>query len=148
MKRVEVSLLLASFLALAPIARGADRAGDFMNGYLKKKQIPGCAVMVRQDGKVVLSAGYGMANLEHDVRVTPETVFQSGSMGKQFTAMAVMMLVEEGKLSLDDPISKHLTRPSQLVENHRAPSADAHLGAGRLSRRLFLAKELHRETTC
>lgn len=112
MKRVEVSLLLASLLALVPIARGADPAGDFVNGYLRKKQIPGCAVMVRQNGKVVLSAGYGMANLEHKVPVTPETVFQSGSMGKQFTAMAVMMLVEERKLSLDDPISKHLTVPA------------------------------------
>lgn len=112
MKRIEVALLLASVLALAPLARGTDQAGEFVNGYLKKKQIPGCAVMVRRDGKVVLLAGYGMANLEHGVRVTPATVFQSGSMGKQFTAMAVMMLVEEGKLSLDDPISKHLAVPA------------------------------------
>ncbi|MEY2519903.1 MAG: hypothetical protein QOF24_1662 [Verrucomicrobiota bacterium] len=112
MKRIEVSLLLASFLVLVPIASATDRAGDFVNGYLKRKQIPGCAVMVRQNGKVVLSAGYGIANLEHGVRVTPQTVFQSGSMGKQFTAMAVMMLVEEGKLALEDPISKHLAVPS------------------------------------
>jgi CubicO group peptidase (beta-lactamase class C family) len=112
MKRIEVSLVLASLLALAPLAKGADRVGDFVNGYLKKKQIPGSAIMVRRDGKVVLSAGYGMANVEHGVRATPQTVFQSGSMGKQFTAMAVMMLVEERKLSLDDPISKHLTVPS------------------------------------
>jgi CubicO group peptidase (beta-lactamase class C family) len=112
MKRIEVSLLLASFLLLVPIASATDRAGDFVNGYLKRKQIPGCAVMVRLNGKVVLSAGYGIANLEHGVRVTPPTVFQSGSMGKQFTAMAVMMLVEERKLALEDPISKHLTVPS------------------------------------
>jgi CubicO group peptidase (beta-lactamase class C family) len=112
MKPIELSLLVASFLVLVPIASGTDRAGDFVNGYLKKKQIPGCAVMVRQNGKVVLSAGYGMANLEHNVRVTPQTVFQSGSMGKQFTAMAVMMLVEEGKLSLDDIIPKYLAVPS------------------------------------
>lgn len=112
MKRIEVSLLLASFLALTSFAKATDRVGEFVNGYLKKKQIPGCAVMVRRDGKVVLSTGYGMANLEHGVRVTPETVFQSGSMGKQFTAMAVVMLVEEHKLSLDEPISKHLAVPS------------------------------------
>jgi D-alanyl-D-alanine carboxypeptidase len=112
MKRIEVRLLLAGILALVPVASGADPAGDFVNGYLKKKQIPGCAIMVRQNGKVVLSAGYGLANLEHGVRVKPETVFQSGSMGKQFTAMAVMMLVEEHKLSLDDLISKYLTVPA------------------------------------
>jgi CubicO group peptidase (beta-lactamase class C family) len=113
MKRIEMSLLLASLLALTSGANGADRAGDFVNDYLKRKQIPGCAVMVRHEGKVVLSAGYGLANLEHGVRVTPQTVFQSGSMGKQFTSLAVMMLVEEGKLSLDDPITKHLSVPSK-----------------------------------
>jgi CubicO group peptidase (beta-lactamase class C family) len=121
MKKVEVSLLLASFLALVPVASGADPADDFVNGYLKRKQIPGCAVMVRQNGKVVLSAGYGMANLEHKVPVTPETVFQSGSLGKQFTAMAVMMLIEERKLSLDDHIAKHLTVPwrwSRITVRH------------------------------
>ena len=108
MKRIAVSLLFA----LTPVVAGTDRASDFVNDYLKKKQIPGCAVMVRHNGKVVLSAGYGMANLEHGIRVTPETIFQSGSMGKQFTAMAVMMLVEERKLSLDDLISKYLAVPS------------------------------------
>jgi CubicO group peptidase (beta-lactamase class C family) len=108
MKRIAVGLLLA----LTPVAGETDRAGDFVNDYLQKRQIPGCAVMVRHNGKFVLSEGYGVANLEHGVRVTPETIFQSGSMGKQFTAMAVMMLVEERKLSLDDLISKYLAVPS------------------------------------
>jgi D-alanyl-D-alanine carboxypeptidase len=112
-KRIAISLLFASVLALIPDAYATDSAEDFVNGYLKKKQIPGCAVMVRHNGKVVLSEGYGSANLEHGVRVTPQTVFQSGSMGKQFTAMAVMMLVEEGKLSLDDRLSKHLSVPAK-----------------------------------
>jgi len=53
-----------------------------------------------------------MANLEHSVSVKPETVFQSGSIGKQFTAMAVLLLVEDGKLALDDPISKFLSVPA------------------------------------
>jgi CubicO group peptidase (beta-lactamase class C family) len=110
-KRIAISLLLASLLALLPKAHATDAAADFVNGYLKKKQIPGCAVMVRHEGKVVLSEGYGIANLEHGVPVTAQTVFQSGSMGKQFTAMAVMMLAEEGKLSLDDSITKHLSVP-------------------------------------
>src|SRR5262249_49574053 len=47
------------------------------------------------------------ANIEHNVAVKPETIFQSGSVGKQFTAMAVMMLVEDGKIGLDDPITKY-----------------------------------------
>src|SRR5436190_2587195 len=104
-------LLFAAAMQASSNAR-ADQVADFVNGYLKKKQIPGCAIMVRKDGEVVLSAGYGIANLEHGVDVTPKTVFQSGSVGKQFTAMAVMMLVEEGKLSLGDPLSKFLKVPS------------------------------------
>jgi len=137
------SLLLASGIALTQIAAGSDRVSDFVNDYLKKKQIPGCAIMVCDNGKVVLSAGYGIANLEHGVRAMPQTVFQSGSMGKQFTAMAVMMLVEQHKLSLDDPIFEVPRRTPQLVEHHCAASADAHFGAGRLSRRFFFAKGLH-----
>lgn len=85
-----------------------DRVTDFVNGYLKKKQTPGCSVMVHHNGKSALLRGYGIANVEHNVRVTPQTVFQSGSIGKQFTAMAVMTLIEEKKLALDDPISKYL----------------------------------------
>ncbi len=85
--------------------------GDFVEGYLKKKRIPGCAIMVRRDGKTALLAGYGTANLEHDVRVTPQTIFQSGSIGKQFTAMGVMLLAGEEKLALTDPVSKYLEVP-------------------------------------
>jgi D-alanyl-D-alanine carboxypeptidase len=104
-------LLVFALAALACSNARADQVADFVDGYLKKKQIPGCAIMVRKDGEVVLSAGYGIANLEHGVKVTPQTVFQSGSVGKQFTSMAVMMLVEEGKLSLGDPLSKFLKVP-------------------------------------
>src|SRR4029434_3188219 len=99
MRSVRFFLLVALlFTAMPRLATGADRVSDFVNGYLKKHQIPGCAVMVRHDGKVVLLRGYGIANLEHGVRATPQTVFQSGSVGKQFTAMAVMILIEEKKL--------------------------------------------------
>jgi len=99
------------FTAMARIA-AADRISDFVNGYLKKHQIPGCAVMIRHHGKVVLCQGYGVSNVEHGVRVNQQTVFQSGSIGKQFTAMAIMILVEEKKLDLDDPISKYLDVPN------------------------------------
>jgi CubicO group peptidase (beta-lactamase class C family) len=111
MRSVKFFLLgVLLFTAMARIA-AADRVSDFVNAYLKKKQVPGCAVMVRHNGKVVLLRGYGIANLEHGVRVTPQTVFQSGSIGKQFTAMAIMILIEEKKLALEDPISKYLDVP-------------------------------------
>jgi CubicO group peptidase (beta-lactamase class C family) len=75
---------------------------------MQREKIPGLSLLVARDGKIVRAQGYGFANVELQVPVKPETVFQSGSVGKQFTATAVMMLVEEGKLGLDDPITKYL----------------------------------------
>ena len=69
---------------------------------------PGCALGVYQDGKVLYARGYGMASLEHGVALTPRSVLDIGSISKQFTAMAILMLEKEGKLSLDDPIRKYI----------------------------------------
>jgi CubicO group peptidase (beta-lactamase class C family) len=74
----------------------------------KAQKIPGVSLAVCRDGKIVKARGYGVANVEWDIPVTPETIFQTGSVGKQFTATAVMMLVEEGKLGLDDKIAKFI----------------------------------------
>jgi CubicO group peptidase (beta-lactamase class C family) len=74
----------------------------------KAQQIPGVAIAICREGKIIKAAGYGLANVELDVPVTPETIFQTGSVGKQFTSMAVMMLVEEGKIGLDQKIAKYL----------------------------------------
>jgi CubicO group peptidase (beta-lactamase class C family) len=111
MRSIAPACLCTILIALAPIATAAESADDFVEGYLKKKQIPGCAIMVRHEGKIALCQGYGLANLEHDVPVIPQTIFQSGSMGKQFTAMAIMLLVEEGKIALEDPVAKYLRLP-------------------------------------
>src|SRR6187549_953776 len=69
---------------------------------------PGCALGVYQDGKILYARGYGMASLEHGVALSPRSVLDVGSISKQFTAMAILMLQQEGKLSLDDPIRKHI----------------------------------------
>ena len=68
---------------------------------------PGCAVGVSVAGNEVLHAAYGMADLEHHVALAPDSVFEAGSVSKQFTAAAVLLLAEQGKLSLSDPISKY-----------------------------------------
>lgn len=70
---------------------------------------PGCAVGVARGGRVVLARAYGMANLEHDVPVTPTTIFEAGSVSKQFTAAAVVLLALDGKLSLEDPVRTYIT---------------------------------------
>ena len=69
---------------------------------------PGCAVGVSQNGRSVLEKGYGMADLEHDAKNTGDTIFEAGSVSKQFTAAAVLLLARDGKLSLDDPVRKYL----------------------------------------
>ncbi|MDQ3169407.1 MAG: serine hydrolase [Acidobacteriota bacterium] len=69
---------------------------------------PGCAVGVARGGLPVLQKAYGMADLEHGVANTPETIFEAGSVSKQFTAAAVLLLAQDGKLSLDDPARKYL----------------------------------------
>ena len=70
-KRFTLVVLVVTTLHVASADTATDRVSNFVNEYLKKNQIPGCAVMVRHDGKVVLCQGYGVANVEHGVRVTP-----------------------------------------------------------------------------
>ena len=69
---------------------------------------PGCALAVVKDGHIVYEHGYGMANLELDIAITPQSVFDIGSVSKQITAMAILLLAREHKLSLDDDIRKYL----------------------------------------
>jgi CubicO group peptidase (beta-lactamase class C family) len=69
---------------------------------------PGCAVGVAEGGKPPILRAYGMADLEHDIAITPDTIFEAGSVSKQFTAAAVALLAQDGKLSLDDPVRKYI----------------------------------------
>lgn len=101
-------LLLLTFAFLTPvgIAAPADEVTEYVHAEMARQKIPGLALLVARHGKPVRMEGYGLADVELNVSVTPDTLFQSGSVGKQFTASGVMLLVEEGKLSLDDPLSK------------------------------------------
>jgi CubicO group peptidase (beta-lactamase class C family) len=69
---------------------------------------PGCVVGVSLKGTEVLRAAYGMADLEHDVPLTPDSVLEAGSIAKQFTAAAILLLAQQGKLSLSDPVRKYI----------------------------------------
>ncbi len=88
-------------------AQAPDAVDKFVRAEMEKQHIPGLALLVSRDGRPVRSQGYGMANVELQVPVKPETIFQSGSVGKQFTATAVIMLVEEGKIGLEDSLTKY-----------------------------------------
>src|SRR3954464_12278646 len=90
----------------------ADEAQDRsaqVDGLFKawdKPTAPGCALSIMKDGQIAYARGYGMADLEHDVRITPASVFHVASVSKQFTAAAILMMANEGKLSLDDEVRK------------------------------------------
>ena len=107
--------VVSALCGVAAVAGNKLGAADDVDGkvdalvqsQLQKQHIPGAAVGVYRDGKMTRAQGYGLANVEWNAAVTPDTIFQSGSVGKQFTATAVMMLVEEGKVGLDDSIKKY-----------------------------------------
>ena len=99
-----VSLLLTSVPAAA---QDAEKIAGFVRTEMTAQKIPGVAVAVIRKGQPIVVEGFGLANVEHAVRVTPDTIFQSGSVGKQFTSALVMLLVEEGRIALNDPLTKY-----------------------------------------
>jgi CubicO group peptidase (beta-lactamase class C family) len=108
-----VVLLSSGIVCAADNAAAIDpqrlaRVESVVREEMQRQRIPGLAIAIISHGQVALARGFGYANLEHEVPVSPETLFQSGSVGKQFTAAAVMLLVEDGRLSLDDPITRYL----------------------------------------
>jgi CubicO group peptidase (beta-lactamase class C family) len=116
--------LLLSAAAGALQAQAPSREADVDKLFARwSSTTPGCAVGVSERGRPVLAKAYGMADLEHDIRNTPDTIFESGSVAKQFTAAAVLLLAREGKLSLDDPIRKYIPE----VPDYGAPLTIRHM---------------------
>lgn len=107
-KRVLFSLLSISLLISSVSAQQADKVDAFIKAEMQRQNIPGVALAVIKDGKVIKNKGYGLANIETNTPVTSETVFKIGSISKPIIAMGIMLLVEEGKISLEDKVSKYL----------------------------------------
>jgi CubicO group peptidase (beta-lactamase class C family) len=101
-------VLAAAVLCSAALGAREDlgRIDEYVRAEMARQRIPGLAVAVVRKGEAVRAQGFGEANVEHRVPVTPDTIFQSGSVGKMFTAAAVMLLVEDGRLAVADPITK------------------------------------------
>jgi len=110
-------MLAAPVMAVAAIgqARAADlvladfesRVDEFVSAEMLREKVPGVAIGIFQHGEIVLAKGYGYSNIELQVPVSDKTMFQSGSVGKQFTAVAVMLQVQDGKLDLDESITNY-----------------------------------------
>jgi len=107
LRNVVLRILLIICFIFSSIVH-ADDIDTYVNSVIKKNKIPSITIAIVKDGQIVKSQGYGLANVELNTPATPNTIYQSGSVGKQFTATLIMQLVKEGKLSLDDKISKYL----------------------------------------
>ncbi|MGP0020148.1 MAG: serine hydrolase domain-containing protein [Candidatus Sulfotelmatobacter sp.] len=105
---VSLIFFFAHFCAEAQSAATTAAVSEYVKAEMQRQHIPGLSLLVAKGGRIVRAEGFGLANVELQVPAKPETIFQSGSVGKQFTATAVMMLVEEGKIGLDDPLTKYL----------------------------------------
>lgn len=105
--RVALFVLTLCVAGVTRIA-AADPVDDYVRSQLKPRNLPGVSLAVVKDGRIVKAAGYGLASLELDAPATDRTVYEIGSISKQFAANAILLLVEDGKVRLDDPISKYL----------------------------------------
>ena len=105
-KAAIVTVVLLSLCSVQGFSQ-ADKVDEYVRSEMAKRKIPGLSLAVVRNGEVVKAGGYGLANVELNCPATAETIYQSGSVGKQFAATLVMMLVEEGKIELDAPISNY-----------------------------------------
>jgi len=102
------AVIVALLVGLAaPMSSKADQIADYIATQMQRLHIPGVSLAIVRDGRVIKAQGYGFANLELKAPATKDTVYEIGSNTKQFTAAAIMMLVEEGKIHLDDSITKY-----------------------------------------
>lgn len=104
--------MFAAFIVLAALQQPApaEKLDAYFKDLVAKKRSPSYAVCILKDGKVAYAKGYGWANLEHEVPATEHTVYRIGSLTKQFTATMIMQLVNEKKITLDEPAIKYLTK--------------------------------------
>jgi CubicO group peptidase (beta-lactamase class C family) len=138
-------LVFAALIAVVPTLSRADAIDDMVRQTMKASSVPGVSIAIVKDGHIVKAAGYGLAEVENQVPARPDTVWEIASLSKQFASTALMMLVEEGKVSIEDPVSKYLadtppTWSTMKVENllnHTSGLQDLILNPARLSSLAF-----------
>jgi CubicO group peptidase (beta-lactamase class C family) len=101
-------LCICLLVTLSSIAQSLEQQFDTYIGDQYTSDAPGVSILVAKDGKAIYSRGSGIANLELDIKAAPKHVFEIGSITKQFTAVAILMLEEQGKLSVEDEITKFI----------------------------------------
>lgn len=99
---------LFGWLFCLPVIVQADQIDDYIKSQMQEQHIPGLSVAIVREGHVILAKGYGLANVELNAPATADTVYHLASLTKQFTAAAIMLLVQDGKLGLDNKINRYL----------------------------------------
>ncbi|HKE55317.1 MAG TPA: serine hydrolase domain-containing protein [Pyrinomonadaceae bacterium] len=108
MFRKHISALVVVLLFAPAVFSQTNKVADYVQAEMKRQHIPGLSLAIVKDGEVILAEGYGLSNVEAKVAAKPETVYKLCSVSKQFIATGIMLLVQEGRLGLDDPISSYL----------------------------------------
>lgn len=108
MKKHFLIFLISIFSIISFSQIKESQAIDSIFAEWNKPETPGCALGIIQNGKLIYAKGYGFADLEHDLPITPSSVFYIGSTSKQFVTFSILLLEEQGKLNLDDKIQKYL----------------------------------------
>ena len=113
-RRICTAFHLILWFSIVVLTIHADELDDRIRDLMAERHIPGAAVAVIKNGRIVKMSGYGVASIEFNVPVTSETVFEIGSVSKQMTAAGIMLLVQEGKVNLDERISQYLPDTPQV----------------------------------
>ena len=111
------ALLITSFCNVSSNERSLSDRIDSIFSEINLEAEPACAIGVIKNKEYLFKRGYGLSNLEHEISLTPDSVFRIGSISKQFTAMAILILEEKGVLSLDEPIKKYIPDLIDYKEN-------------------------------
>lgn len=110
-----LAIILLVTVQFAPVhgqprsrADAPDTVDQFIGAAMAERHIPGVALAVLRGGKTIRAQGYGLADLEHEIPVTPDTVFKIGSVSKQLLAAGILLLAQDGRLNIDDPVAKYV----------------------------------------
>jgi len=107
--KLTIYVLITAFPRCAFAQLGADTVRDIDALFERyRPEAPGCELAISRNGQVIYSKAWGMADMEHHVPMTTTSISEAGSVSKQFTAAAILLLEQQGKLSLDDDVHKYI----------------------------------------